>query len=250
MKLKDLTKREAIFLLELIHDTTMCTDHAQLKGLIEKLNFLVPFHSAGVMLGRAQGGSDPGPIVSENINYPSEYANEYIARGYERIDPIVKDNYGVYRVRYWADSFEQHGTPEDLVNLTGDFGLKDASEGRGYSCGVRNVQGSEKGLMFFYGLPRSARHETIITVVSPHLHEAMSRILGKTSSTFPTLTDREKAILQWLMQGKSAWDVSNIIGISERTVKFHIDNVMRKLEAVNRTHAVAIALRYRIIDLD
>jgi DNA-binding CsgD family transcriptional regulator len=64
------------------------------------------------------------------------------------------------------------------------------------------------------------------------------------------LSCREKEILQWVAAGKSTWDVSTILKISESTVKFHIGNVMKKLDAVNRTHAVAIALREDRIALD
>jgi PAS domain S-box-containing protein len=62
-----------------------------------------------------------------------------------------------------------------------------------------------------------------------------------------SLSPREKEILTWVMQGKSTWDISTILKISERTVKFHVENVMKKLSAVNRTQAVAIALRDKLI---
>lgn len=79
----------------------------------------------------------------------------------------------------------------------------------------------------------------------------MSRAHGKPALPLPhPLSNREKEILQWLMNGKSTWDISPILGISERTIKFHIDNIMKKLDAVNRTHAVAIALNTGLIEID
>lgn len=57
------------------------------------------------------------------------------------------------------------------------------------------------------------------------------------------ITDREMEILKWIMVGKSTWDISQILNISESTVKFHVDNIMKKFNAVNRTHAVAIFLQ-------
>ena len=56
------------------------------------------------------------------------------------------------------------------------------------------------------------------------------------------LTPREKEALKLLKQGKSAAEVAMVLGIRERTVKFHISNILQKLNAVNRTHALAIAL--------
>lgn len=64
------------------------------------------------------------------------------------------------------------------------------------------------------------------------------------------LSAREKEVVRWLKEGKSSWDISVILGISERTVRFHINNIMQKLDAVNRTHAVAIALEQGLVDYE
>jgi len=64
------------------------------------------------------------------------------------------------------------------------------------------------------------------------------------------LTARENEILSWVMKGKSTWDIATILAISESTVKFHVDNIMKKFKAVNRVHAVAIALQRQEIDFD
>ncbi|MDD2319375.1 MAG: helix-turn-helix transcriptional regulator [Geobacteraceae bacterium] len=63
------------------------------------------------------------------------------------------------------------------------------------------------------------------------------------------LSTREKDVLNWLKQGKSSWDISAILGISERTVNYHVYNIMEKLEAVNRPQALAIALRLGLIEI-
>ncbi len=73
--------------------------------------------------------------------------------------------------------------------------------------------------------------------------------LGK-KKNLPPLSQREIEVLKWLRNGKSSWDVSVILGISERTVNFHINNVMKKLEAVTRTQAVATAIENELIDID
>lgn len=55
------------------------------------------------------------------------------------------------------------------------------------------------------------------------------------------LSPREKEVLGWLRMGKTSWDVSKILRISERTVNYHVNNIMRKLGVVNRTQAVSVA---------
>lgn len=54
-----------------------------------------------------------------------------------------------------------------------------------------------------------------------------------------TLTDRERDSLALVADGKSDWEISVILGISQSTARFHVDNARRKLGACNRTHAVA-----------
>jgi len=63
------------------------------------------------------------------------------------------------------------------------------------------------------------------------------------------LTPREIEILHWVASGKSAWEIGEILHIAKRTVDAHVQAAVRKLGAVNRTHAVAIALRDGIIKL-
>lgn len=63
----------------------------------------------------------------------------------------------------------------------------------------------------------------------------------------PRLTARERDCLAWVAEGKSDWDISVILGISEGTARFHVDNARRKLDAVNRAHAVAKTINLRLI---
>lgn len=51
------------------------------------------------------------------------------------------------------------------------------------------------------------------------------------------LTDREKQALTWAARGKSSADIAVILDISERTVNFHMDNAMRKLDVATRIQA-------------
>ena len=56
------------------------------------------------------------------------------------------------------------------------------------------------------------------------------------------LTPREIEVLRWVANGKSAWEIGEILQITKRTVDEHVQTAVRKLGAVNRTHAVALAL--------
>ena len=62
------------------------------------------------------------------------------------------------------------------------------------------------------------------------------------------ITGREREILQLLADGMSNADVAQKLFISQETVKSHVRHILAKLEADNRTQAVAIALRESIIE--
>ena len=55
------------------------------------------------------------------------------------------------------------------------------------------------------------------------------------------LTDREREVLTWVGRGKTSWEIAMILSVSDRTVNFHCDRAMRRLDVVNRTQAVAKA---------
>lgn len=63
------------------------------------------------------------------------------------------------------------------------------------------------------------------------------------------LTEREQDVLYWLSHGKSSTEIGDILGISPNTVHVHSQNIAHKLQAKNRAHAVALALRTGVIGL-
>lgn len=63
------------------------------------------------------------------------------------------------------------------------------------------------------------------------------------------LTDREREILTWAGRGRSASETADILKISQVTVQSHLVNAFAKLTAVNKTHAVAKAVKLGLIDL-
>ena len=62
------------------------------------------------------------------------------------------------------------------------------------------------------------------------------------------LTRREIECLNWCADGKSYWETAVILGISERTVSFHMEAVRGKLDAATNAHAVAMALRGGVLE--
>jgi DNA-binding response OmpR family regulator len=62
------------------------------------------------------------------------------------------------------------------------------------------------------------------------------------------LNDREVETLTWVARGKTSAEIAQILGLTKRTIDFHIDNARSKLGAATRTQAVVKAATGRLID--
>lgn len=65
--------------------------------------------------------------------------------------------------------------------------------------------------------------------------------------THPRLSERELQCMEWVSAGKTSWEIGLIIGLSERTVNFHLFNACRKLNVYGRQAGVAQALRLGLL---
>lgn len=63
------------------------------------------------------------------------------------------------------------------------------------------------------------------------------------------LTRQELECLRWCKEGKTNWEIGEILAISEKTAEFHLSNAMRKLGAGNRITAVVMGIKRGIISL-
>jgi DNA-binding NarL/FixJ family response regulator len=72
-------------------------------------------------------------------------------------------------------------------------------------------------------------------------------VSGDLTEGLPTLTPRERDVLRLLADGHANEEIGRRLHISPETVRTHVRKAMAKLDADTRTHAVATALRQRII---
>ena len=79
-----------------------------------------------------------------------------------------------------------------------------------------------------------------LQLLAAHALTAADRLLSPklNGEELPKLTRRELDVLSWTAQGKTAWEVSVILGMSEKTVNFHLGNAMRKLKVTSKHQAV------------
>jgi DNA-binding CsgD family transcriptional regulator len=130
----------------------------------------------------------------------------------------------------------------------------------GYRYGVALALHLPEGRHFLLGvdrdvpLPRDRGELTRIVadlqLFAVHAQDAALRILlpEPLRPERPMLTPRELEALRWTMDGKTAWEVGAIMGISERTAVHHVNNAMHKLGCTTKHQAVLKALRLGLIE--
>jgi DNA-binding CsgD family transcriptional regulator len=129
----------------------------------------------------------------------------------------------------------------------------------GYSTGICLALHLPEGRHFVLGVDRDQplpanvgelqRVVADLQLFAVHAQEAAVRLLlpQPLQPEKPALTPRELEALHWTMEGKTAWEVGTILGISERTAVLHVNNAMHKLGCSSKHAAVLKALRLGLI---
>jgi DNA-binding NarL/FixJ family response regulator len=104
-----------------------------------------------------------------------------------------------------------------------------------------------------YLLKGSLRNELMETIRA--VHAGQKRVSSEVAaeiaahSTDQALTPREVDVLRLVAKGQANKEIAAQLSLTEETVKTHIRNILGKLEANDRTHAVAIGIKRGIIEL-
>jgi DNA-binding NarL/FixJ family response regulator len=86
------------------------------------------------------------------------------------------------------------------------------------------------------------------SLLQPVVASRLLQAVANPAESQPALTKREREVLQWLAQGKTNKEIAAALNITQRTVKFHVSSILRKLGAGNRTEALASAARLGLIE--
>lgn len=247
-----LAGNDPLLLLETIHACLACDTREDFAALMLATLDLLPCEHLIAALGYHDDRQGVVIVDGFNAGFPEPWCIAYRDGNYIQVDPVVRANFTGYGLQRWSDARKRYRSvaQEKIAALCGDFGMQD-----GYTIGSRPLPQARDGAMFcFSGLPalHDRRTPVILRHLVPHLHLAFSRVSHRKHHCGApiALTRREREVLNWLKQGKSSWEISVILHISERTANYHIYNMMRKLDAVNRPQALATAARLGLIVLD
>jgi len=183
-------------------------------------------------------------------NTPGAFREAFEDPGNGLIDPV-------------AQHCKRHSVPiiwtQDTYTAVGQGAKWEAQARFGYRTGIALALHLPEGRHFFMGVDRDqplpvssgelTRMVADLQLFAVHAQDAAWRVLlpPVPPQDVPALTPRELESLRWTMEGKTAWEVGNILGISERTAVLHVNNATHKLGCVNKHQAVLKALRLGFI---
>ena len=203
------------------------------------------------------GGTIPSPKDRKDAKeqhllisaFPAEWVNRYFEQGYVRIDPIARRAKIDSSPFLWSESLPfadaKHSVAvKRMINEAAEFKL---------NAGIAVPMITLNGVLAFVSLGGEAIELSpvgrgMISMISTFAIGRAIDIHGREQRRpRPNLTPREIECLKWAADGKSEWEISAILHVSEHTADKHLANAHRKLGAANRAHAVALAIRWGLI---
>lgn len=184
-------------------------------------------------------------------NTPQAFKDVFSNNTVGRKDPVMQHcKRGTVPILWDQSTYVRNGVEE----------LWEEQAAFGYRTGVALAMHMPQGRHFMLGVDRDEalpKEPTALTRIvadlqlfAVHAQDAAIRLFVPPNTLAlerPKLTPRELEALRWTMEGKTAWEVGTILGISERTAVLHLQNAMHRLEATNKHQAVLKALRLGLI---
>ncbi|MGS1041832.1 helix-turn-helix transcriptional regulator [Burkholderia glumae] len=197
------------------------------------------------------GFRSPLPVGGESVkvfdNYPNGWMEHYRHMGYIDVDPTVEKAMTCSQTicwpgfdeskqsAFWQDA-RDHGLKVGIAqpswSARGAFGLLSLARGEG------EIDGHElKRLSLQLSWITNAVH----SAMTAHVFDSLG--LGAAIS----LTERERQVLRWTVEGLNAFDISEKLNISVSTVNWHIGKVLAKFGATNKVQAAARAVALNLL---
>lgn len=181
-------------------------------------------------------------------NYSNEWRDAYLLEGVGALDPVLRENFSHGRLFSWGELQKRSASSEKFFQLSQEHGITPV----GFSVPIRS----------------GPRHWSLLSVTTgdkkPPSAKAMEALEDRArrlalefhndifpgyarAGKFAGLSKREREVLYWAALGKTSWETGAILGLKEQSINGYLRNACSKLEAANKTAAVAAAIRAGLI---
>ncbi|TAK48960.1 MAG: LuxR family transcriptional regulator [Xanthobacteraceae bacterium] len=186
-------------------------------------------------------------------SWPKGWYDRYISRNYLQVDPVIRELRSTTMPVAWHEvpyCPKNDKCAHAVMMESREFRLQG-----GLSVPIYTQSGDQAGVSFGgsrYELGAEDRAALHLIAIYGHARALALKQTKQNASQAdgrkaPRLTAREVEVLKWVAAGKTSDVISDILLISSTTVEAHVIHACRKLDVVNRTQAVAEAIRAKLI---
>ncbi|MET0266474.1 MAG: autoinducer binding domain-containing protein [Duganella sp.] len=186
-------------------------------------------------------------------NYPGKWRTAYDSQNLRAADPTVEHCFKASSPFVWVPESFKSGAQSDLYEEAAAHGIKAGVtlpiHGVGGELGMLTcVRDQSAGSAFKTDLGQQLGNLTLLRDIA---FDTMRKYMHAPPPVqeAPVLTARELDCLQWMVAGKTAWEIGRILSISEAGVNFHIGNLRTKFGVTRRNDVVIKAIRLGLVTL-
>ena len=253
---RDLTKPEMVGLLEILHysnELQTQKEFGHILGLVHS-TFSFPNIIGGAILSMDVDASDLEGWEATatqhwlvNESYPAAWLKEYYEQKYYQCDPVaeaIATSFGFTTT--WAEMigvctpaqrvvFDRASTYGMVHGVTSSYFDEDSTWSTFMSC-AGCVEGED------------VRLKPVVSYILQRLHDRLvvwSRLLRQDGRE--KFTAQEREVLRWMSAGKTNAEIGSIVGLRERTVKYHVSQLFMKMDVHNRAQLVSEARKLGLL---
>jgi LuxR family quorum sensing-dependent transcriptional regulator len=193
---------------------------------------------------RPNEGFDKALIASD---LPKAWLDLYLRENFAAVDPALRhcrETVLPFAYREAPCDAEREPRAIEVVHRARDFGVDN-----GMLFPIASPVGAV-GDMWIGGTERvlGTRELSAVHMLALIAFYKLQALVHPQEATV-TLSGREREVLTWVAAGRTAWQIGELLQISQRTVEWYIQQAAQKLGARNRMQAVVIAARDRLIEI-
>lgn len=172
---------------------------------------------------------------------PVAWAKRHHAKGYMSIDPLILTAQRRMTPCRWSEAMAEFSDDETAQLIHKERLANGVTDGILVPIHTNKGHAGLVSIATKAALTEEALHT--LTLVSLVVHNVLSAMQQSDASALAAFTAREIECLRWAAAGKTDEEIAKILGLSVKTVYYHIDGAKRRINASSRTHAVASAIR-------
>jgi LuxR family transcriptional regulator, activator of conjugal transfer of Ti plasmids len=177
--------------------------------------------------------------------YPEQWTSHYLRSRYELIDPVIAQALQTAEPFQWGigiQSSRRSPLQQQLLDEAAEFGIR-----VGFTVPIHDGHGPIAALTFAASTHSHAfeiftnSQGRVLQLMAMYFHAHVRRKLtNEHRIAGVVLSPRELECLEWASQGKSAWEIGCILGISRNTVAYYLENAKEKLGVRTVVQAVTL----------